>query len=265
MKKQLRQLLEERSTGQIVDLAARRRRTLNLLISLTFDRDPLIQWRAVEAMGAAAAHIAEEDPACVRDHLRRLYWLLSEESGGICWRAPEAIGEIVRRSPEAFSDYASIVVSLLDEMADEDLDHFRSGILWAIGRLGPIANERIEGVLSKIEACLDHADPQVRGMAVWCWARWARPSFSAAAPSCSPTRGPSCSTKTGCSTRPLSVAWSGGHSASQSNGLSRESPWHSAPHSIRLCLVPPCEQVGDPVARLPRPRRVAAVGEDGDG
>ena len=168
MKKRLRLLLEQRKTDEIADVARGKRRVLNLLVSLTFDRDPLIQWRAVEAMGAAAERIVPDDPDCVRDHLRRLHWLLSEESGGICWRAPEAMAEIVRRCPGLSGDYSPIIVSLICEMAEEDLIHFRTGILWAIGRLGAVAQRELDAVLPTIEACLDHADPGVRGMAVWC-------------------------------------------------------------------------------------------------
>jgi len=61
-----------------------------------------------------------------------------------------------------------MVVFLLQEMAEEDLVHFRAGILWAIGRLGPIGAEQLDEVLPEILACLDHPDPQVRGMAAWC-------------------------------------------------------------------------------------------------
>lgn len=168
MKKRLRRLLEQQSYDEIADLAVQRRRVLSALVSLTFDSVPLIGWRAVEAMGAAADRIADEDPDCVRDHLRRLYWLMSEESGGICWRAPEAIAEIVRRRPALLADYVPIVVFLIREMAEEDLAHFRAGILWAIGRLGPIGAEQLDEVLPEVLACLDHADPQVRGMAAWC-------------------------------------------------------------------------------------------------
>jgi hypothetical protein len=168
MKKPLRLLLEQQSYDEIARLAVQRRRVLSALVSLTFDRAPLIGWRAVEAQGAAADRIADEDPDCVRDHVRRLHWLISEESGGICWRAPEAIAEIVRRRPALLADYVSIVVSLLREMAEDDLDHFRAGILWAIGRLGPICADQLDDVLPALLACLDHADPQVRGMAVWC-------------------------------------------------------------------------------------------------
>ena len=168
MKKQLRNLLEHRNLEELADLAGRKHRVLGALVSLTFDRNPLIGWRAVEAMGVAADRIAEDDPDCVRQHLRRLYWLLSEESGGVCWRAPEAMAEIVRRRPRMFGDYVSIIVTLIEQMADEDLVHFRTGILWAIGRLGPLAREELDVVLGTINACLDHADSQVRGMAAWC-------------------------------------------------------------------------------------------------
>ena len=167
-KKHIRQLLEHRDLDELADLAGRKRRVLGLLVSLTFDSDPLVGWRAVEAMGVAADRIAADDPDHVRQHLRRLHWLLSEESGGVCWRAPEAIAEIVRRRPRMFGDYVPIVVSLIDEMAEEDLVHFRAGILWAIGRLGSLAREELDVVLGTINACLNHADPQVRGMAVWC-------------------------------------------------------------------------------------------------
>lgn len=170
-KKQLRELLDTTRIDEIIDLAGRQRRVLGTLLSLTFDAEPLIAWRAVEAMGAAAARIADDDPEYVREHLRRLRWLISDESGGICWHAPEAMAEIVRRRPAMFPDHISIVVYLLRVMEEEDLVRFRAGILWAIGRLGDLAASEIDAVLPSIAACLDDSDPQVRGMAVWCLAQ----------------------------------------------------------------------------------------------
>ena len=54
VKNQLRELLEHRRLEEIATLATRKKRTLGSLVSLTFDPDPLIVWRAVEAMGVAA-------------------------------------------------------------------------------------------------------------------------------------------------------------------------------------------------------------------
>jgi hypothetical protein len=173
MKRTLRALLEEERFDRIAELAAESRRVLGLLTALTFDADPLIAWRAVRAMGQAAARIADERPEYVREHLRRLHWLLSEESGGICWRAPEAMAEIVHRRPALFGDWVPIIAHLILEAAEEDLAHFRPGMLWAIGRLGPLTAGDAE-VEPVVVAALDHADPQVRGTAAWTLAQLAR-------------------------------------------------------------------------------------------
>lgn len=149
-------------------MAVRTRRVLGTLVSLTFDPDELIGWRAVEAMGLAAGRVARRDPQVVRNHLRRLHWLLSEESGGLCWRAPEAMAEVVCAGPELFADYVPIVALLLVTLAEEDLDHFRAAALWALGRLGPLAGEHVLDVLPAVASALDDPNPQVRGMAAWC-------------------------------------------------------------------------------------------------
>jgi HEAT repeat protein len=167
MKRELRRLLAERRLDEIVALADGKRRALSTLVSLTFDREPEIGWRAVEAMGVVAASVAARNPEAVREHLRSLLWLLSEESGGICWHAPEAMAEIVARSPGAFTDFVPIIVHLIEETAEEDLAHFRPGMLWAIGRLGAIGAKAASEVLPTIVAALGHAQAQVRGMAAW--------------------------------------------------------------------------------------------------
>ena len=186
LKKTLRELLDQGLFEEIANMALQKKRVLGSLVSLTFDVDPCIGWRAVEAMGAAADRLAEHDPQRVREHLRRLHWLISEESGGICRHAPQAMAEIVRRRPALFADYAAIVVSLLVEMADEDLDYFRPGILWAIGRLGPVAADHISAANAnantEITSALNHPDPQVRGMAVWCLTQLGQTEILAAHP-----------------------------------------------------------------------------------
>jgi hypothetical protein len=190
VKQRLRQLLEQRNTNEISTLAARRRRVLSVLTSLTYDAEPQIVWRAIEAMGLAAGRIAQDDPEFVRDHLRRLLWLISEESGGQCWRAPEAMAEIVFRSPDLFTEYAPIVVFLIREMAEEDLESFRPGILWAIGRLGDLASDHVPEVFDAIKSALDDSDPQARGMAVWCLGQLGHTRVLAARPELLADEGP---------------------------------------------------------------------------
>jgi hypothetical protein len=167
VKEQLRDWLANRRYAAIVELAGRKKRVLSFLTALTYDPDPLISWRAVEAMGLAAGRIAGEDPEFVRNHLRRLVWLLSDESGGIGWRAPEMMGEIVRNRPEQFGEFVPIIISLLD-MEEEDAVRFRPGTLWAIGRLGEVMPDRVKAATAQIIPCLDDLNPQTRGLAAWC-------------------------------------------------------------------------------------------------
>ncbi len=174
IKTTLRQLLECGEFEHITEMAGTKRRVLGSLVSLTYDTDPQIGWRAAEALGVAARRVAEDDPDYVREHLRRLYWLISEESGGICWHAPAAMAEIVRQEPRLFADYISIVVFLIPNMAEEDLDHFRADALWAIGRLGSLGREYIDSVHAAVISALDDPDPQVRGIAAWCLGRVGR-------------------------------------------------------------------------------------------
>jgi hypothetical protein len=182
IKTTLRGLLERGQFDTIAQLAVERRRVLVLLVSLTFDSDPQIGWRAVEALGVAAQRVAEDNPDYVREQLRRLYWLISEESGGICWHAPEAMAEIVRHNPTLFADYIPIVVFLIVSMAEEDLNHFKAGTLWAIGRLGPLAGEHVDGVREAVTAALDDPDPQIRGTAAWCLGKLGKTAILAERP-----------------------------------------------------------------------------------
>ncbi|UCG86187.1 MAG: HEAT repeat domain-containing protein [Gemmatimonadota bacterium] len=171
LKGTLRNLLVAGQFEHIAELAQTRKRVLASLVSLTYDHEQLVAWRAVEAVGIAASRISVDDPGFVREHLRRLLWLISEESGGVCWRAPEAMAEIVRRQPRQYADYIPIVVYLIENIEKEDLEHLRSGTLRAIGRLAPIAGEHIPTVLPPVLASLREPDPQTRGMAVWCLAQ----------------------------------------------------------------------------------------------
>jgi len=169
MKSELRVLLEGKRFEEIADVAARRKRTLGALVSLTYEADPLVAWRAAEAQGWGCARLAIRNEEFVRGHLRRLHWLLSEESGGICRHAPQSMAEIVVRGNGIFADYAPITTSLLTDMAEEDLaSGFRIAVLWAIARLAPVAPVAVATVLDRVARSLGDDDPVVRTLAVQC-------------------------------------------------------------------------------------------------
>ena len=150
------------------ELATRKRRVLGSLVALTFDPDPLLVWRAIESMGLAVEALSSTSPHYVKEHMRRLYWLITEESGGVFWRAPECLAECAVRLPRLLEDFVPIAFHLLETLEEEDLEHFRPGALWAVGRLASVAREDLPALLPLVVKALDEADPQARGMAVWC-------------------------------------------------------------------------------------------------
>lgn len=170
MKGLLRAQLDVYDLAAIATLGAQRRRTLTYLVALTYDSEPLIAWRAIEAFGLTAAEASNRDPEFVRGHLRRLLWLLSDESGGIGWHAPELIGEVLHHRPREFAEFAPPLIAVLDLEA-EDAPRFRAGSLWGIGRVAETAPQLVRAAESLIEPHLDDEDSQVRGLACLCLGR----------------------------------------------------------------------------------------------
>jgi hypothetical protein len=168
MKDQLRDMLGRKAFDEIAALAKKRKRALGVLVSLTYEPEGRFAFRAVEALGVACDRVAESNGEAVRNILRRLYWLVLEESGGICLLAPAGMAEIVRHRPEEHADYAAIVTSLPKSMAAEDLPHFLPYILYSIGRLAPVGGRGVPAAIPDVAARLGDPDPQIRGMAVWC-------------------------------------------------------------------------------------------------
>jgi hypothetical protein len=78
------------------------------------------------------------------------------------------MAEILWHRPILFADYVPIVTSLIVNLEEEDLEHFRAGTLRAIGRLAEAGADHIHDVISSVTFALDDSNPQVRGMAVWC-------------------------------------------------------------------------------------------------
>ena len=153
---------------EVAELSTVKKRVLGSLVALTFDSDPQVVWRAIEAMGMAVERLAPSHKGYVKEHMRRLYWLITEESGGVFWRAPECMAECAARLPGLFESHVTIAFHLLETLEEEDLEHFRPGAIWAIRRLFHVAGADFPAVLPLVVDALSRPDPQARGMAVWC-------------------------------------------------------------------------------------------------
>jgi len=131
-----------------------------MLQGLSYDKNELVCWRAVEAAGHVAEAMARTDEAAVRNMVRRLVWTLSDECGGMAWSTPEMLAEMAARNPVLLKDIPLIVVHL-------DEPPFRFGATWAAGRLAESHREDVLTAGPDLLAALGHEDPLVRGAAAW--------------------------------------------------------------------------------------------------
>lgn len=168
LKKTVRGMLLDGKLEEVAELSRKQQNVLGSLITLTFDPDLLVVWRAIEAMGLAIKEVGQVDRAQAKEHMRRLYWLITEEAGAVFWRAPECMAECCANDPKFFMTHIPIAFHLLETLEEEDLEHFRPGAIWAIGRLHKIVPRHVPGVLPLLVEALDRPESQARGMAAWC-------------------------------------------------------------------------------------------------
>ncbi|MCL5024286.1 MAG: HEAT repeat domain-containing protein [Nitrospirae bacterium] len=165
LKKRVQDALGAADFGKVTELALRNKSVFRVLISSAYDKDDLLCWRAIEAMGRAAGAVATKDPVTVRNIVQRLIWSVSDESGGIGWSAPEMLGEIALHCPETCGDIPSIILSFHTE------EIFLKGVLWAIGRIAGAEVDGMQGSGGIVLAALNHRDPSVRGLALYALGR----------------------------------------------------------------------------------------------
>ncbi|TNF55026.1 hypothetical protein EP227_03330 [bacterium] len=161
LKEQIITILQDRNFDSLSNLPSSRKRTLTVLISLTYDKQTLIAWLAIEAIGLYTAKLAESDPETVRHTVERLLWMIRDESGGIGWSAPEILGEIVRNNQKLCSDIAPVIISFHEEPP------LRAGVFRAAGRIGKDNTEMADYAGPIILSYLHSKDNSVRGYAAW--------------------------------------------------------------------------------------------------
>jgi len=160
-KSEVKQLLLERRFDALCSLETERGGVFRWLRSLACDREELVFWRAVEAMGPFSRFVAERQGVDVmRGMVRRLNWALSDESGDMAWAAPEMLSEIFMANPQTCRDVAFIVIHL-DELI------FRRNAVWAAGRIATEHPDIAREVADELLAELDNADPEIRAYAAW--------------------------------------------------------------------------------------------------
>lgn len=155
----MRKILLRRDRARLEKWAAAVTNPLRVLTSLTYDDDVLIRWRSIEATGWIAAVLAASNLDKVRDTVRRLLWLMNDESGGLGWHNPELIGEILAGVPSLVPEFATMLPSFLRE------EPFEAGTHWAMVRLAEIAPRAVAESADQMERSLDDANPLIRALA----------------------------------------------------------------------------------------------------
>jgi len=156
-----------------VSLATGDRTVLNKLVRFAYDKETLVGWRAIKAVGLVARVLAKSDHEFLRNACRKLLWSLNDESGGIGWSAPEMLGEIVSADPHRFAD----IVPLITQAYDIEEDVFRSGVVYALCRVAANAPELAATHQKIIVMALSDKEPMVRIRGVeligllWQWAK----------------------------------------------------------------------------------------------
>ena len=135
-----------------------------------------IRWHAITVFGQVLPRLADHEMEAARIVMRRFLWSLNDESGGICWGAPEAMAEVMLHHDRLAAEYLHMLISYLQP--DGPLEHqdgnflelpsLQRGLLWGIGRL---AEKRAEfliarGVPADLLSYLQSEDGCVRGLAV---------------------------------------------------------------------------------------------------
>ena len=155
-KAEVRELLADRDRAALVDWATEARNPDRLLVSLTYDNDELIRYRAIEAVGWAAGYVARQEVEKIRDNLRRLLWLMNDESGGLSWHAPELMGEILVNVPDLIGEFAHLLPAFFVE------EPFERGSHLAVSRVTTVDTTPFRNQAKALRWSLKSADPNIR-------------------------------------------------------------------------------------------------------
>ena len=144
------------------------RQVVNPLLSSLLNADEQIKWRGVTALGEVVSRLADQDMESARVVMRRLIWMLNDESGGIGWGVPETMGEIMARHEGLAREYVCMLISYVNEDGNFlELEPLQRGAVWAIGRLAQVRPSMVQEAGTHLLSFLGSSDPVLRGITVW--------------------------------------------------------------------------------------------------
>jgi len=145
-------------------------RLINPLVGCLCNRNEMVKWLAVSALGKVVSTVADQEMEAARVVMRRFMWMLNDESGGIGWGVPESMGEVMACHAGLAEEYAHILVANMREEGNFlELEMLQRGLMWGMGRLcgarPQLMRDKNAGLY--LPYYLDSKDSEVRGRAVW--------------------------------------------------------------------------------------------------
>ncbi len=168
IKKKVRQLIERDKFETLKGMLDESQRVLSALFSMTYDKESPLAWKAIKAYGRLLVALAERSPSEAGEHVRRLLWSITEESGGLGWAAIEIIAEIVCNAHGKMDN----LIPLIPQFADES--PFVPSVLYALRRLTeclgrlPWEEDEVREIIQKAES-MDN--PTVNGYLIVAYAK----------------------------------------------------------------------------------------------
>ena len=150
------------------------RSLVNPLISLLCHTEDRIRWNAVFMLGWVIDTISESDIENGRVIMRRLLWMLNDESGGIGWGVPEAMAETMFHNRTLAREYLHMLVSYTKDDGPElfqdgnflELPMMQQGVLWGVCRVAEKYPSALleNGITENLSVYFASANNTVRGL-----------------------------------------------------------------------------------------------------
>lgn len=166
-REQVVRLLADKRFADLSDLANARPGVVRGLFSCLYDRDPLLQWRAVLGFGELAAHA----PGRVERTLSRLAYALNDEASICAWMSAPAVGEMTARNPDFTRRVVRVIVHYFTDPeachgVNRNLQVLVS-CLWVVGRIGSVHPALFHEVGAVVQGFMSDPVADVRGHALW--------------------------------------------------------------------------------------------------
>ncbi len=132
----------------------------------------IVRWHGVSSFGQVLDRLFAEDDARARIVMRRIMWMLNEESGGCGWGVPEAMGEITASNKVMADEYGRFLLSYIHE-AEGKPENFLEftlllrGAMWGVARLAQSRPDIVSPATDDLIKFLASNDHTLVGIACW--------------------------------------------------------------------------------------------------